>query len=142
MQNVQSNQSQHHLPVGQHPLNVSQAPVASHNSAKLFYRPTTMRKLLPISCETEDDQTASASKCWCYRVINWVTSSRLELDWSRERRVHLVDQARFRPVPDGSANVLGAGNGANKETIQLSSIRFQPIAEIAVAQDGVINVAD
>uniref|UniRef100_A0A182J0I6 Sema domain-containing protein n=1 Tax=Anopheles atroparvus TaxID=41427 RepID=A0A182J0I6_ANOAO len=57
-------------------------------------------------------------------------------------RVHLVDQARFRTVPDGTAYVLGAGNGANKETIQLSSIRFQPIAEIAVAQDGVINVAD
>uniref|UniRef100_A0A182IW16 Uncharacterized protein n=1 Tax=Anopheles atroparvus TaxID=41427 RepID=A0A182IW16_ANOAO len=45
-------------------------------------------------------------------------------------------------VPTGSAYVLGAGNGANKEIIQLSSIRFQPIAEIAVAQDGVINVAD
>uniref|UniRef100_A0AAG5DPG8 Uncharacterized protein n=1 Tax=Anopheles atroparvus TaxID=41427 RepID=A0AAG5DPG8_ANOAO len=29
MQNVQSNQSQYHLAVGQHPLNVSQAPVAT-----------------------------------------------------------------------------------------------------------------
>uniref|UniRef100_A0A182J5I0 Sema domain-containing protein n=1 Tax=Anopheles atroparvus TaxID=41427 RepID=A0A182J5I0_ANOAO len=43
---------------------------------------------------------------------------------------------------DGSAYVLGASSGANKETILLSSIRFQPIAEIAVAQDGLINVAD
>uniref|UniRef100_A0A182IX70 Uncharacterized protein n=1 Tax=Anopheles atroparvus TaxID=41427 RepID=A0A182IX70_ANOAO len=45
-------------------------------------------------------------------------------------------------VPDGSAYVIGAGNGANKETILLYSIRFQPISEIAVAQDDVINVAD
>uniref|UniRef100_A0A182JI69 Uncharacterized protein n=1 Tax=Anopheles atroparvus TaxID=41427 RepID=A0A182JI69_ANOAO len=44
-------------------------------------------------------------------------------------------------VPDGSAYVIGAGSGANKETILLYSIRFQPISEIAVAQDDVINVA-
>uniref|UniRef100_A0A182IWV7 Uncharacterized protein n=1 Tax=Anopheles atroparvus TaxID=41427 RepID=A0A182IWV7_ANOAO len=48
MPNLQSNVPQHHPPVGQHPLNVSQAPAASHNSAESFDRPTTMRTLLPI----------------------------------------------------------------------------------------------
>uniref|UniRef100_A0AAG5DFV1 Uncharacterized protein n=1 Tax=Anopheles atroparvus TaxID=41427 RepID=A0AAG5DFV1_ANOAO len=59
MPNVQSNQSQHHIPVGQHPLNVSKAPAATHNSAELFDRPTTMRKLLPMYALATDSENKS-----------------------------------------------------------------------------------
>uniref|UniRef100_A0A182JEL0 Uncharacterized protein n=1 Tax=Anopheles atroparvus TaxID=41427 RepID=A0A182JEL0_ANOAO len=57
MPNLQSNQLQHHLPVGQHPLNVSQAPAASHNSAELLDRSTTM-----LAAKQEDDQTPAAHR--------------------------------------------------------------------------------
>uniref|UniRef100_A0AAG5DS89 Uncharacterized protein n=2 Tax=Anopheles atroparvus TaxID=41427 RepID=A0AAG5DS89_ANOAO len=69
MPNVQSNQSQHHLPVGQHPLNVSKAPAASHNSAELFDRPTTMRKLLPMYALATDSETKGAPTAMMERSL-------------------------------------------------------------------------
>uniref|UniRef100_A0A182SX28 Uncharacterized protein n=1 Tax=Anopheles maculatus TaxID=74869 RepID=A0A182SX28_9DIPT len=50
-----------------------------------------------------------------------------------------------KDYPDASASFSGApgsNNGATGETILSSSIRFLSISAIAVAQDGVINVAD
>uniref|UniRef100_A0AAG5DQR3 Uncharacterized protein n=1 Tax=Anopheles atroparvus TaxID=41427 RepID=A0AAG5DQR3_ANOAO len=59
MPNLQSNQLQHHLPVGQHPLNVSKASAASHNSAELLDRSTTMRTLLPMYALPTDSENKS-----------------------------------------------------------------------------------